>query len=339
MSIEHLARLVKYHTLTRDPALVDFLVRLLLALSARLVSQVSLSAESDICSIYTAHNDWYDPEYWTTHVRAEFPGVADLAHVDQERVMACLDGVIRYFKFKTTYLNALHTVTVQMSDTPFGMYRLCQELGVWPTDFSAVTRSVAVPQAMSWETTKEEIPVLAALDEALGVLDLARIALVYARDYLPGIVLYQSVYQVEHFEKVSARSGVWCKCWTIREVSVTDAAGRAWRVLLEASCNNMDLSLVLVRCAETGLPLSSHNSTGGLQWWCGLQGFVHHPIAMNFALGVTNKELPVASREDLSTMRKRWHPMSLDKLDAGGPVLLTRLYVLQQHMSTVLFAR
>jgi hypothetical protein len=215
---------------------------------------------------------------------------------------------------------------------------MCQELGVWPEDFSEIVRAIAVPekQINTKQVTEEMSLVVTQVNVALGVLDVSRMIVEYTLDSLPGTVKHQEVAMAEYLEDdqgLQSCSDGGFESWDVREVSITDNQGRAWRMLHESSDDGEYLCLELVRCAKTGLPLSVTKSLDGSQWVCGLQSFVFHPIATEFALSEAEQDMPSTELEDLTAISKRWEDASRNKLDAGGIDMLKRLRAVQQRIA------
>jgi hypothetical protein len=363
MSTKHLSRVVQHHHTIHDSELVDFLVRLVLALSTRILAQgrsgtltwpFAPFAES---GIYSYTEDWNGPvsthddrmtrqntSHWMLEALSELsPGVAALDAVNRQRLLVFLDFVVYKVlcAYPATYLEALHSIVIRtISFQPLGMYHLCQELGVWPTDFSSVVRNAVV----SKPTIPKEQLIVTVDTLSLRVTDLARIVVDYAYDPLPGHVTYQRIHRSEHNDVYWTNSCADLQTWKVCEILIADANDRLWRLLVEECVNKNDddddnddndnkhksYMYMLVRCAETGLPLFVHKRS----LWHGLCGFVYHPIATTFAFHAHDQELPDKQCASLGNMRTRWGSNAYARMMNDST--FKRLRVLQQRIVDML---
>jgi len=177
---------------------------------------------------------------------------------------------------------------------------------------------------------------IAALDQWLGIPDLARMVFDYAyAPLLPGIVRHQHVYLAEYLADDNGcqydfeNFGGGFQEWEVREFSLTDAAGRAWPFLVESSDDGECLCVTIIRCACTGMVLSARKHLDSEDWFAALQGFVYHLISTEFALAGDELELPACERQEKET--HLWEDVSEDKFAAGGQEMSKRLHVLQNQ--------
>lgn len=328
----------------QDSALVEFLVKCVLSLSARITSQeegkqkqwpFAPFSESGICSF---DDDWdddasvsedqiaqQDTSHWTVEAIAELPGVATLNATDRQRLLVFLDFALVKLRYQSppSYFETLHCIVVSSGLQPFAVLRLCQELGVWPDDFSAIARNVITEQGgndrNSDKEQEQEHQLLKAKEMSYEYLGTIKHREVYLAEYLE-----------DDFHNQSDFGGGF-ETWEVYEFSLTDSKGRVWRFLAESSDDGECLCLTLVRCAYSGIPLSVIKHLDSSTWSAGLQGFVYHPIATEFALGDKDQELPAEDCEEPKMMRERWEKVSTAKFDAGGPEMHKRLSVLQNQ--------
>jgi hypothetical protein len=343
MSTKHLEQVVQRGEILHDPALIDFLVRFVLALSTRILTHKEPNnqptwpfapfTESGICqfelprcSVFTKQ----DTSHWTVDALAELPsGVMTLSASERHTLLVLLDFGLSKVRFQSppTYVDTLHAISIDTyQQQPLGVYRLCCELGVWPSDFASVICTVSVPlPAVSKRDRAREAPLVTTVDESLRVTDLARIVVEYARSGLPGIVTYQKTYAAEYNND---QYYFHCRTWKIRKIAVEDASGHTWRFLIESPTCDVYNEHYIIRCADTGLLLSERRKV-----WCCLGGFIYHPISTNFALDTINISV---YREDVNYMYQRLSFSTVRKFSTDKSNILKRLYSMQQRIAAAI---